>query len=389
MADERSALFPTAEGVTEVPLLGDEPEVTATTPADSSSPEPNRGRIVGLVLAGVAAIAVGLVAVAAFASDDDPPPTTVDPADLATEITTPPTLGPLEALPPPGPAVVEEPQSTTSQDRALFGRPPPPTYLEVPDSSLREIVRYDVADAVDRLDDDVARRSETRYELGAAGFVLDVTIERDPVRDRYQIVTESRGRQQVAIVDNATGTTYVNPGTDNRVEIPNAEIFEGSTATSVNEYFDRLLKGPVRPDSFVVAATRGRSLVSVPGVGAAREFVTNVDGDLIPEWQIYAFGPAFEFRPEERPRVLEYHVYVDEAGDVAQVDGVSTLGDVRQLVQHRLTLLDEPVPVELPTDTGQPDGAELPAATTTAGSTVGSDPPDGSAPTTAPVDDSG
>ena len=49
--------------------------------------------------------------------------------------------------------------------------------------------------------------------------------------------------------------------------------------------------------------------MTVDGVGIVREFVTNIPGDRIPEWQLYAFSPVFEFLVEDRPSLLEYAVY--------------------------------------------------------------------------------
>ncbi len=353
MSDDRQEAFPTAGAVTEIPLVGDEVEVTPTpAPSDGTPTGSNRGRVFGIAAAVASVVAVAvLTATVLLGGDENGSPTTVDPEQVAAAITTPPTLSPLEALPPPDDPVTDGgAQPTTSQDRVLSDSVPVPVYPEVPDATLREIVEYDIINAVNLLAADLPRQSETHYELGSGGFVLDVKIVRDPARDRYQITIESRDLLQVAIVDNATGTTYVNPGTGNRIEIPNAEVIEGSTASTINEYFDRLLKGPVRPDTFTPTSTRGRSLVVVPDVGSAREFITNIDGELIPEWQIYAFGPGFEFRPEDRPRLLEYHAYVDDDGNLAQVDGVSMAGNVSQLVQHRITLLDDPTDVDLPVD---------------------------------------
>lgn len=307
-----------------------------------------------MVGATVIGLGIGAVAIVGDGGGDDASPTTSGAlADLASSITTPATLRPLDTLPrPDDPALTGEPfsegpQSTTSQDRTLFEGVTVPSYPEVPDAGLAELVSYDIAAAVDLLADDVHRRSDTHLELGTAGFVLDVSIERDPELDRYRVILESRGDSQVAIVDVATDTTYINIGTDNRVEVPNAEIIDGSGAADINEYFDRLLLGPLRPDTYNPASTRGRSLVTLDSGAVARHFITSIRGELIPEWQLYAFSPVFEFPVEDRPSLLEYHVYVTEAGDIAQVDGVSQVGDVPQLVLHRLTVLDERNVIEL------------------------------------------
>ena len=112
--------------------------------------------------------------------------------------------------------------------------------------------------------------------------------------------------------------------------------------------------GPLRSDTFNAAATRGRGVVEIDDVGEAREFVTSVDGELVPEWQIHAFGPVGEFAPSDRPALLQYLVYVDGQGRLVQVDGVSMIGIVPQLVRHRMTVLDEPPGIELPGDATLP-----------------------------------
>lgn len=355
--------------MTEVPLLEDsnETSVGAEHDATGRSATPNRRRPARIALASGAVIlliAVSIVAIVrAAGSDETAPPTSTDASELAGTITTPATLRPLDTLPRvDDPALTEEPvsggpQPTTSQDRTLFDSVVVPAYPGVPGIGLTDLVAYDIGAAVTLLADDVPRRSETHLELGTAGFVLDVVIVRDPERDRYQVTVDSRGESQVAIVDVETGTTYVDTA-EGPIEVPNDEIIDGSTATTINDYFDRLLLGPLRPDTYTATSTRGRSLVEIDGIGPARHFIANVRGDLIPEWQIYAFGPVFEFPVEDRPSLLEYHVYVTEGGDIAQVDGVSLVGDVPQLVQHTVTILDEPIVVELP------DRVDAPSETT-------------------------
>ncbi len=100
--------------------------------------------------------------------------------------------------------------------------------------------------------------------------------------------------------------------------------------------------------------------MTVDGVGIVREFVTNIPGDRIPEWQIYTFSPVFEFPVEDRPSLLEYAVYVTEAGHIAQVDGVALVGDVPQLVRHRITLLDETPTIDLPELIERPEAPTTP-----------------------------
>jgi hypothetical protein len=353
--------------VVDVPLTGIEtaPGPGGETAEDLRPAAPNWRRALAIALVGGTIVGVG-GAVLMFDSGDDTDATrsTSLPTDgLAAAITTPPTLQPLDTLPRP-----DDPSSgttgasadTTGDDRSS-AVVPVPTYPEVEPADLADIVQYDLSAAVDQLADDLPRRSETHLELGVGGFALDVTLTRDPIRDRYEVTVRSGRSTQVAIVDVATGTTYINPGTDEPTEILNADIIAGSDATTVNEYFDRLLVGPLRPETYTPTATRGRGLVSIDGVGVARQFVTNIRGELIPEWQLYAFGPVFEFPVEDRPSLLEYSVYVDGVDRIAQIDGVSLVGDVPQLIRHRITVLDEPVEIDLPHN-----GADRPPSDTTA-----------------------
>jgi hypothetical protein len=343
----------------DVPLTGaDDVPVEPSTDHPTERPT-DRRRLVGIALAVGVTLGVAVTIVRSASDDGDadrPAPSTA--GDPSTAITTPPTLRALVTLPPPDP----EPR-TGDATVVTFGAPAPtdpvtvPTYPPASDVTPREVIGYDIAAAVDRNDDDVARRSDTHIELGYAGYVLDVSIVRDPDNDRYLIEFESRGATEEVIVDVATGTTYVNPGTERETRLPTDDIIGPAGDAGVNDFFDRLLRGPLRSDTFNAAATRGRGVVEIDGVGEAREFVTSVDGELVPEWQIHAFGPVGEFAPSDRPSLLQYLVYVDGQGRLVQVDGVSMIGTVPQLVRHRMTVLDEPPGIELPGDaTLSPEG---------------------------------
>ena len=375
----------------EVPLTGPggaEAEVgAAARPIGRPPPSPSwRAVAIGAAMAGTA-IGIGAVVLSGSGDDgDDPDDTGSAPVIAGAEITTPPTLRPLDTLPVPDDPQLERvvptgPEATSSQDRSLFDGVTRPVYPAVTDVGLGELVQYDIAGAVAMLGDDIPRRSTTHIELGTAGFVLDVTIERDTVRDRYRITFESDDDVQTAVVDIATDTTYIRTGDGRSVDVLNADIISGSGAADANEYFDRLLLGPVRPDTFVAAATRGRGLVTIDDVRIARQFISNIQGVAIPEWQLYVFSPVFEFPVEDRPSLLEYAVYVDDAGRIVQVDGLSLVGDVPQLIEHRLEEPAEPIVVEIPP----------PAITAPVPATTGPPPPSSTAgatptgPTTTPA----
>ena len=340
--------------VVEVPLTGD--DQPAHEVGEPEHEAPNWRRLVGITLAlgivlGVAGAAVRL---AVDGDASDPKPT----GDPSPAITTPPTLRPLETLPPPDPEPVDANSSLGSGTPTASAPPQQTEPVVVPtyppgEGGLSGVVEYDIATAVARLGDDLSRRSDTHVELGYGGYVLDVVIERDPERDRYRLVFESGEVVEEVIVDVASGITYVQPGTDSEQQIPNNSIVGTGDDGDVNAYFDRFLLGPLRPDTFDEVRTRGRGIVTIEGVGDAREFVAYIDGDTVPEWQIYGFGPVGEFAGSERPELMEYSVYVAGAGDerIVQVDGVALLGNVPQLVQHRMTVPDEPIVIELPGET--------------------------------------
>ncbi|MEO6653070.1 MAG: hypothetical protein ABIP17_10480 [Ilumatobacteraceae bacterium] len=335
--------------VVDVPLIVVGPAVTGRGDEEPRPTDPNWRRAVSVALVG--GLLGGIVLSAVLLRDDDEseagPATTVAPDERTDRITTPPTLSPLVTLPPP-----DDP----SLGGALGGPVAPnaealPTYPMVAgvDSEMLDLIasQFDLDQAIDRLRADFPRRSRTHVELGAGGYVLDVTIVRDPGNDRYQLTLELRGQTQIVIVDGATDTTYLDVGTENRTEVPNSEIIANSDAGTVNEFFDRLLLGPLRPDTVGEATTQGRGLVEIDEIGLARQFITTIQGSLIPEWQLYAFSPVSEFPFEDRPAELEYSVYVNGAGDLVRLDGVSSVGNVQQLVQHRLEVLDPPVPIDL------------------------------------------
>lgn len=339
--------------VVEVPLVGTGDVVDLGPATPPGRPDWRRTLAVGLI---GGAIAGTIGAAILLAADDDPI------GDDATEvtdavsagITTPPTLEPAGTLPPAGSDVVDDAESsgaTSPPEWDPYSGVTVPSYPRVTDVGLADLVVFDIAGAVDRLDEDRPRRSDTRLELGSGGFVIDVAIERDPVLDRYRIVVDAGGDAREAVIDVPGNRTLFIAPDGSVTEQSNDQLLDDVGTETVNEFFDALLLGPLRPESFNAAATRGRGLVTVDDVRVAREFATVVEGDLVPEWQIHAFGPVYEFRPEDRPATLEYTVYVSEAGDIVQVDGRSLIADVPQLVSHRITEPPGGIRIDLPTTT--------------------------------------
>jgi hypothetical protein len=347
--------------IVDVPLIGTAAPVPSPTGDGSDAATQNWRRVVGVSLA--LGVALGLVVtVVRLAVDDDTDGArgAGGAADPSTGITTPPTLRPLETLPLPDGAA-----RSGSASAEPVNAPTPPAPVTVPSyppadgAVLSEIVQFDVVAALAHNGEDVARRSDTHIELGYGGYVLDVSIERDPTNDRYRLGLASSGGTEEVIVDVATGTSHVTSSMGDPFTIRNVDIV--GPDTDVRDYFDRLLQGPLRTDTYDPVATRGRGLVTIDGIGDAREYVTSVDGDLVPEWQIHAFAPVNEFRAVDLPQQLEYAVYLDDTDRIVQVDGVAMLGNVPQLVQHRITVPDEPIVITLPAEsTDEPAATTLP-----------------------------
>jgi hypothetical protein len=69
----------------------------------------------------------------------------------------------------------------------------------------------------------------------------------------------------------------------------------------------------------------------------------------IPEWAHFAFGPLGE-TPVDDDEVIEYEVYVDQAGSIVRVQGVNRFGNESQSIIHSIETLGSAVAIELPND---------------------------------------
>jgi hypothetical protein len=336
----------------------------------SGARPPNWRRIVGL--ASLAGVVLGLLAAALILNrpDDDPPddaPTTGPDGSLTiSDITTPPTLTPLADLPPPEfttrGTLSTAPQPTTSQDRDLYQPPPSTLYPRATDVPTDG--QFDLEAAVASLADDLPRRARTHLELGESGYVLDTTIVRDPTNDRYEVTLAVVDDEQRFVVDVAGGVTYLHVD-DGWFTIPNDELLASTGTTDPREFFDRLLLGPLRPDTIDAASSDPGSFVSLGEMVArdavvAREYTVVLPGAVVPEWQLYVFSPIAEFSPDDRPEQLTYTVYVTQSGELGNVIGTSLVGDVVQRLSHSIEPLDPPITIRLPdpdTIVERPDGS--------------------------------
>ncbi len=352
----------------EIPLTGGGP-LTASDDSPSSADDqpqsPNWRRLVGLASLGgvVIGIAVAVVVLNVGSGGDSEdgipgsPTSTVDGFELASSITTPPTL------PTSGPEVVVDPASTTSGPTGTAISPPVTTearpvmspttgslptfqpFTGVPDSGPDS---FDLEAAVARFGDDFARRSVTHIEVGEEEGTLDVTIIRDPFNNRYRLTLVSASSVREAIVDIDSELSYV-LSEGSWVALPNSALVIGVAAADLADYLDRLMLGPLRPDTWAAATVQPGSTVLFPGSNSiAGSFVVELAGDLIPEWQFHAFSVVATMPGELRPERMTYLAYVDRQGDLSLVLGEAAIEDATQLITHRIETLQIPEVVLLP-----------------------------------------
>ena len=337
----------------EIPLTGDGP---LANPIDEGQvPPPNWRKIVGLASLGgvVGGIVLSIVLLGVVWNDDDNDGNDNEGNDnnaSTTIVTTPPTLASLGTIlqPESGLSTASAGPGAPAREGSLLDLIPVPTYAPV---TGREVVSpdgFDLYRAVAQLDIDAARRSSTRLELGVGGYLRDFAILRDPTSDRYQVEREG----VVSIFDGTTGSAYVNasfPGDEQWLPSDDRALAESVGVDSVTELYQRLLLGPIRPDTITSATvTPGELVVLDDGLTAARAFTVELPAALIPEWQLYVFGPTNEFAPSVRPTRMTYTAYVDEQNQIRRIVGLSDLGRIPQLVVHDLGTLAERFPIELP-----------------------------------------
>ncbi len=343
--------------VFEVPLLGDDGSPVGPVSGSPPPPQPNWRRIVGL--AAIAGMAVGIVVAVVVldveGEDGDPPPTTLDPAELAATITTP------EVLPLPGGGGadtddlddLDDIDGVTSQDRELFDLVPSITAPTYPSIDLPSAIvdRFELTPALDRLAEDVPRRSVTRYEVGEEAYRIVVTIDREAARDRFEILIDGDGDDPRLVVDAAAGVTYIANGSEPGAwtAVPNDELV--ADGLDLPDLVERLLVGPVRADTIADAGsvTPGNVVTIRDGAPPARRFAVTLRAGDVPEWARYRLGAVADAPPPDPDDPIGFFAYVSEAGDLVEVSGSFPFGNTEQLVVHRVVVLPPDFEIELPT----------------------------------------
>jgi hypothetical protein len=305
-------------------------------------------------LVAVVAAAAGVLAVLDVDGEQSSlvstPPTEGEPLDLSRLITTPPTLPPPATLPlaepplasaaPPGPA------ATTN--------PPFPPVWRAPAAAL---VEFDLATAVDDLDDDVARRSITRYALG--DHLIDAVIVHDPFDGRDEVVLTSGAARLRFVIDRGTSTVYLDRTTNavrdqaGWASVGGDRFVRPPPGVTLADWIDRLLLGPIRPAtaaSSTITASDSLTLLDAR-IPVARLFDVGLDRGVATEWVDFPFD-AIGVAPSTEPvgGIAEFQAFVAQGSELILVSGKTTDGAGSRTFTHQLERLATRTAIDLPAD---------------------------------------
>jgi hypothetical protein len=323
------------QGSIEIELVETAPPPRQRPPTPAPAPgqegdRHHRDMRVPFVLAGVLAlIAIGTVAVVVSSADDSaggPPATTLDPFDLASEITTPP-LPELDTVPP---ANVVAPE----QIAPVISLPEFPTVAGVPPDTIDS---YDlVAAAATNADMSVPRRSiyEIQGLLGNAGStsidlasdeaVRQVTVASDPDTQRDSLYVRFVGVTTRAVVDRAADLLYTASSSDGDTWFASdaATGLVGTNTSSYGQLFDALISGPITPALLQAATvTAADEIVRLDGGAFARRYDVVVPVDAIASFGPLLFAGLSEATVAQggTPAELTFRVYVTDQPELALV----------------------------------------------------------------------
>jgi hypothetical protein len=221
-----------------------------------------------------------------------------------------------------------------------------PSFPSATGRGVERIDRSILDRAVERSGFDMPRRSSTRVSLGYGGFQVDVTVLRDPVSDRFELTVDSGEGPSTAIVDADSGLTYFTTDGRRWSSFDTVDIAARFGLSDIGELYQRLLVGPLRPDTIDLAELAVTDPVVADDGDTLGGFRVRLPADAVPLWRVHHFAPVSEFDPRGWPTSMVYDVYVSD--DVEVVTGVSDIGGVPQLVEHEIERLPARVPITLP-----------------------------------------
>lgn len=317
---------------------------------------PGRSRLeTRRLIAGLVVIATGvaLAATVIAIADSSDEPATADPpiADPSQQITTPPTLPSVAALPP-----------VPTPDDELHGSAQPadrdgPRW-RVPDAALRE---FDLDTALDELADGGARRSLTRYVFGDRS--VDAVIVHDPTVGLDDVVLTAANSRLHFVIDRSTSTVHLDRTSDALLSEAAWDAVGGDRfvrppdGLTLGDWIDRLMLGPLTqassPTATVVASDWLTSLDE--GVGLSRRFEIQLARNEAKAWVDFPFddiGALIDGEPGSAASddTIEFEAFVGQGSDLILVIGTIVGVDGLRSFNHRLERLTTPTLVLLPPD---------------------------------------
>jgi hypothetical protein len=305
-------------------------EAGADGPSAPGTGERSRRRS-ALVVAALASV-VGLAAIwllVAAVADDDGPERSGAPTSRAldSEAIVPPTVASVLSMPASDGLVV-------------------PTLPTIGTPTVRRVDPSVLAADVLRMTADVPRRATTRIELGNGGYVANVSILRDPANDRFLISLDTGAGPSWAIIDVADATVYYSADRREWASTDDSIGVQGLPYRRMGEIYERLLDGPLRPDTLGAATVDDTGTTRLADGRSAAAYTVELPGSAIPLWQLYYLAPRGDFAPSDRPGDLVYQVSIGDDREV--VVGISDVGGIAQIVRHEVELLSSPIAVGLP-----------------------------------------
>lgn len=322
----------------EVPLTGELAPLAAEAGSNGPVRPDDRRRVaVAIALVG-AVVAIAVTISLALASDDED--ATAD-GDAPTSV-----AGPLTAPRPPDATL--PPTLPPIAAGAAVALPEHPVVGVLTVDVEFDDAAFDLDTALRRAADDRPRRAVTTIVVGGGDTRLNAVIARSPSGDRYRLLVDGAAPPVELIVDLELGVSFVSVAGDEWRQLPNDEILDGGDG-ELRSFLDVLLLGPVRPATVSGASvTPGEYVLLTDGSRIARRYDIVIDASDAPIWARYRLGPAADAPPPAAGEPFTIAAYVDEWGDLVQVDGVVAIGPTEQLSLHTVSILPSDFEIALP-----------------------------------------
>lgn len=305
--------------------------------AAADTPPPNWRKVVAL--SSIAGLVLGvIVATVMIVGDDDqsPSPTTIPSDELASLITTPPTLPPIDELDDP-----DDPDGGLSGEQAV----PIVSIPEFPATFAGDGSAPDPGSLAPP-GTEISRRATIVSHDAIGGGAIQMRIAFDAASGRYELEVDLPVGTLRTIYDAASGSLFEQAPSANPVESWRRSDADTAFAglsdaldITVDEYFEQLLLGPIRADNLdrAVSIATDDFTYEVAGFDT-RRFIVTMPSGAAGIWQASGRTPE---------AITAYEVYVDGDGRILRTQGITTGDAGVEALQHVPAYPDE-VPVELP-----------------------------------------